>query len=36
MRRIKDALVRWDYRVCAVYLIDAQFAEVCARVRARC
>jgi len=28
MKRIKDALLRLDYAVCAVYLIDAQFIEV--------
>ena len=33
MRRIKDLLVRLDYAVCAVYLIDAQFAEVRAGTR---
>lgn len=27
MQRVKDALVRWGYAVCAVYIIDAQFVE---------
>lgn len=34
MKRIKDALLRLDYAVCAVYLIDAQFIEVRRRPRA--
>jgi len=27
MQRVKDALVRWNYAVCGVYMIDAQFVE---------
>lgn len=27
MNRIKDVLHKWNYRMCVVYLIDAQYAD---------